>query len=598
MPYSNHINPNPNSNSLPKKKHRGSRPAEESPEVAPACSDDAYSYNQASIDRNGANPNFNPGSYISFDLSTCTKSELVQIRKRFASELDSVKRLNLQIDSGKFNTQKKRKLNPTAPMKDSKNSKKLYQQLPALDAAEMENLMKMCKQVLGKLMKHKLSWVFNKPVDAAALGLHDYHHIIKRPMDLGTVKSNLGKGFYSSPADFAADVRLTFNNAMLYNPQGDEVHKMADQMLSRFEELYGPIGLKYKVDNIKIDELHGSSSNVSPPQEKPKKPKSKSKPLPLPLPVAVPMSMPVAPPTKSEKMEFVPNQIERIEISPKKSEKKENASKKSDRTETVAKKIESLPDVEMVPNLPPSPPVQQQIPMRPAAGRGSSAKLPKPRAKDPNKRAMSMEEKHKLSVGLQSLPDEKMVQLVHIIKKRNAHMVQEGDEIELDIDAIDTETLWELDRFVTNWKKLVSKTKRQALMTNANSASAFAETETASGEDNAVSASERTEVEKNPKEDEGVEDDVDIGDADDVPMSSFMGVEIEKDDNGHRANENENENENEINNGAAAAASSSSSSSGSSSSDTSSSSDSDSGSSSGSDSDVDDAQTSKQRVEE
>ena len=29
---------------------------------------------------------------------------------------------------------------------------------------------------------------FYKPVDAEALDLHDYHDIIKKPMDLGTVK--------------------------------------------------------------------------------------------------------------------------------------------------------------------------------------------------------------------------------------------------------------------------------------------------------------------------------------------------------------------------------------------------------------------------
>jgi bromodomain-containing protein 3 len=91
-------------------------------------------------------------------------------------------------------------------------------------------------------------------------------------------------------------------------------------------------------------------------------------------------------------------------------------------------------------------------------------KQPKPKAKDPNKREMSLEEKHKLGVGLQSLPQEKMEQVVQIIRKRNGHLRQEGDEIELDIEAVDTETLWELDRFVTNYKKMVSKIKRQALM--------------------------------------------------------------------------------------------------------------------------------------
>ncbi|KAL4571163.1 hypothetical protein LXL04_017914 [Taraxacum kok-saghyz] len=47
--------------------------------------------------------------------------------------------------------------------------------------------------------------------------LHDYHQIIKRLMDLGTVKSNLSKGLYSSLLDFNSAVRLVFENAMLYN---------------------------------------------------------------------------------------------------------------------------------------------------------------------------------------------------------------------------------------------------------------------------------------------------------------------------------------------------------------------------------------------
>ena len=32
------------------------------------------------------------------------------------------------------------------------------------------------------------AWPFYKPVDAQALGLHDYYDIIKKPMDLGTIR--------------------------------------------------------------------------------------------------------------------------------------------------------------------------------------------------------------------------------------------------------------------------------------------------------------------------------------------------------------------------------------------------------------------------
>ncbi|KAJ6302169.1 hypothetical protein OIU77_016290 [Salix suchowensis] len=52
------------------------------------------------------------------------------------------------------------------------------------------------------------------PVDIVKLNIPDYYTIIKNPMDLGTVKSKISSGAYSSPLEFMADVRLTFKNAM------------------------------------------------------------------------------------------------------------------------------------------------------------------------------------------------------------------------------------------------------------------------------------------------------------------------------------------------------------------------------------------------
>ncbi|MFS7948813.1 putative NET domain-containing protein [Helianthus anomalus] len=123
-----------------------------------------------------------------------------------------------------------------------------------------------------------------------------------------------------------------------------------------------------------------------------------------------------------------------------------------------------------------------------------------------------MEEKHKLGLGLQSMPPEKIPQLLQIVRMKNDYLAQEGDEIELDMEALDTEMLWELDRFVTNWKKLVSKTKRQALLVN----SATVYIDDVEG------------MKKNKKE--AGEEDVDIGD--EMLESSFPHVEIEKDDGG------------------------------------------------------------------
>ncbi|KAK1568130.1 hypothetical protein Q3G72_020967 [Acer saccharum] len=155
-------------------------------------------------------------------------------------------------------------------------------------------------------------------------------------------------------------------------------------------------------------------------------------------------------------------------------------------------------------------------------------KQPEPKVKDPKKREMSMEEKHKLGIGLQSLPQEKMEHVVHILWKRNGNLRQDEDEIELDIEALDTETLWELDRFVTNYKKMVSKIKRQALMGNNNVSNTESHREAPVVEKIEVAM----ETKKVKKGDAG-DKDVDIGD--EMPMSSFPTMEIEK-DTGHNNN--------------------------------------------------------------
>jgi len=87
-----------------------------------------------------------------------------------------------------------------------------------------------CGEVLKTLQNHQHAWVFNSPVDPVELGLPDYFQIIKRPMDLGTIKKRLENGCYHSVEEFQADTLLTFDNAMLYNQEGSVVHNMAKEM--------------------------------------------------------------------------------------------------------------------------------------------------------------------------------------------------------------------------------------------------------------------------------------------------------------------------------------------------------------------------------
>ncbi|XWS63060.1 hypothetical protein CRYUN_Cryun06bG0064300 [Craigia yunnanensis] len=399
-----------------------------------AASDDASSINRKLND-------FNSGAYVSFCISSYSKKDLIDLKNQLIAELEQIRELKNRIESNDFHVRSSSNKKPLPKKNISGNKRPLppnfSKELKRLNPQDngktsTAHLMKNCSQILSKLMKHKYGYVFNSPVDVVGLGLHDYYNIIKNPMDLGTVKLRMTKNFYGSPLDFAADIRLTFTNAMLYNPKGHEVYVLAEQLLARFEELFRPLSLKLEKQEVPHEggfyeeELqasswdHGEADRLKNDRER---------------------------------------DGERIIV---------------DRDDSInmvgrSDKIGGVSGFFSDPNVPP-PQKLLQVPARVTspvrAPPVKPLKQPKPKAKDPNKREMSMEEKQKLGIGLQSLPQEKMDNVVQIIRKRNGHLRQDGDEIELDIEAMDTETLWELDRFVTNYKKMVSKIKRQALMAN------------------------------------------------------------------------------------------------------------------------------------
>ncbi|XP_078179386.1 transcription factor GTE6-like [Carex rostrata] len=114
---------------------------------------------------------------------------------------------------------------------------------PIKDAAcskRMQDLMRQFGTILRQITTHKWAWPFMKPVDVEGLGLHDYHEIIKKPMDIGTIQNRMeGKdemNRYKNVREIYADVRLVFKNAMLYNDDTNDVHVMARTLLEKFEE--------------------------------------------------------------------------------------------------------------------------------------------------------------------------------------------------------------------------------------------------------------------------------------------------------------------------------------------------------------------------
>ncbi|KAL4192215.1 hypothetical protein AMTRI_Chr06g171240 [Amborella trichopoda] len=129
--------------------------------------------------------------------------------------------------------------------------------------------MKRCGQILTNLMKHTHGLVFNVPVDVVGMGLHDYYTLVKNPMDLGNAKTRLNHSFYSTPFEFAADVRLTFHNALTYNPKGHDMNIMVEQLLGFFEELWNPAFNGYEERRRAVEEAHRNSFSGKFPVQKP-----------------------------------------------------------------------------------------------------------------------------------------------------------------------------------------------------------------------------------------------------------------------------------------------------------------------------------------
>mmetsp|Transcript_13569 Transcript_13569/g.19940 ORF Transcript_13569/g.19940 Transcript_13569/m.19940 type:complete len:199 (-) Transcript_13569:198-794(-) len=105
----------------------------------------------------------------------------------------------------------------------------------------MDSSMKQLERIVTKFYKMHESEPFLAPVDWRGLGLPDYPKIIKKPMDLGTVKNKLKTGRYHSLQDCADDVRLVWKNCMKYNKEDSEIYQVAERLSKKFEDLYAGI---------------------------------------------------------------------------------------------------------------------------------------------------------------------------------------------------------------------------------------------------------------------------------------------------------------------------------------------------------------------
>ncbi|XP_036836232.1 bromodomain-containing protein 3 isoform X2 [Oncorhynchus mykiss] len=401
-----------------------------------------------------------------------------------ASRSDSPTQL-LESQQGKVSSRRESMVRPVKPPKKGTEDG----EVPLLGGKKGKpgEQLKHCDFILKEMLSKKhaaYAWPFYKPVDAEALELHDYHEIIKHPMDLSTVKKKIDSQDYQDAQSFATDVRLMFSNCYKYNPPDHEVVAMARKLQDVFEMRFAkmpdepvdatqpsttPVVSKSTESSESSGNTSSSESSDSEEERATRLAELQEQQITVEHPngnragkkngcakrfqlkavheqLAVLSQAPVSKPKKREKRE-----------KEKKKEKDKDKGKADDK-----KKPKSAPQVK--------PANQKKAPARKPNSMVVATRQPKKGSKvvvanneseEEPSLPMSYDEKRQLSLDINRLPGEKLGRVVHIIQSREPSLRDSNpDEIEIDFETLKPSTLRELERYV---KSCLQKKQRKLL---------------------------------------------------------------------------------------------------------------------------------------
>ncbi|XP_019495192.1 PREDICTED: bromodomain-containing protein 3 isoform X1 [Hipposideros armiger] len=334
-----------------------------------------------------------------------------------------------------------------------------------------------CESILKEMLSKKhaaYAWPFYKPVDAEALELHDYHDIIKHPMDLSTVKKKMDSREYPDAQGFAADIRLMFSNCYKYNPPDHEVVAMARKLQDVFEMRFAkmpdepaeapalpaptaPVVSKGTESSRSSQESSSESGSSDSEEER-----------------ATRLA------ELQEQLKAVHEQLAALSQAPvnkpkRKKEKKEKEKKKKDKDKDKERhkaKAEEEKRAKVAPPAKQAP--QKKAPTKKANSTTVASRQPKKGGKQASASydseeeeeglPMSYDEKRQLSLDINRLPGEKLGRVVHIIQSREPSLRDSNpDEIEIDFETLKPTTLRELERYV---KSCLQKKQRKPFSTS------------------------------------------------------------------------------------------------------------------------------------
>ncbi|KAK2941910.1 putative Bromodomain [Blattamonas nauphoetae] len=120
--------------------------------------------------------------------------------------------------------------------------------------------MKYMAYILRDLIKIDVNKSFSIPVDPILLGCPTYFDVIKKPKDLGTIKTDIENGEYSHPREVIDDVQLVWDNCRKFNGPTHPIiaacDKLNDEADKRFSKLQEWVMEMRNPTALELDQLH------------------------------------------------------------------------------------------------------------------------------------------------------------------------------------------------------------------------------------------------------------------------------------------------------------------------------------------------------
>lgn len=284
--------------------------------------------------------------------------------------------------------------------------------------------LKFCEEVLKEISNQRhwpINQYFTHPVDPVALNIPTYFQIIRKPMDLGTIRLNLDQNVYEKAKDFEEDVRLIFKNCFKFNPDGDLVNQSGHQLEALFNQKWATKDDWIAAREPPSEPLTDAEDDDDAEEESEEE-------------VADDTDEEAA---RYDKIVQLQKQIEAMskqmgELTQKKPKKSKSPPTKKPKTKAGKK--------------------EKQASGAAPAGKDKKDKKKPSKAKADKDRAVTFAEKQYISNGIAMLPEKQMQEALKIIQSSVPSLANsDQNEIELDIEEVPTHALLKLLSFVKKY---------------------------------------------------------------------------------------------------------------------------------------------------